>query len=140
MLELGLNHTPFGKGILAACFITDLGTVVALGLLFAPFTWRSAALVGGLIVAMVLLLKLIGPVFRRFGGRTSELEAKYLLFALFLLGGLAVWAESEAGLPAYLVGMVLAGTVGRDHALVRRLRTLTFGLLTPFYFIRAGSL
>jgi Kef-type K+ transport system membrane component KefB len=140
MLELGLNHTQFGKGILAACFITDLGTVVALGLLFAPFTWRSAALVGGLIVAMVLLLKFTGPFFRRFGGRTSELEAKYLLFALFLLGGLAVWAESEAVLPAYLVGMVLAGTVGRDHALVRRLRTLTFGLLTPFYFIRAGSL
>jgi len=140
MLELGLNHTQFGKVILAACFITDLGTVVALGLLFAPFTWRSAALVGGLLVAMVLLLKFTGPFFRRFGGRTSELEAKYLLFALFLLGGLAVWAESEAVLPAYLVGMVLAGTVGRDHALVRRLRTLTFGLLTPFYFIRAGSL
>ena len=37
------------------------------------------------------------------------------------------------------VGMVLAGTVGKDHALTRRLRTLTFGLLTPFYFIRAGS-
>lgn len=43
-------------------------------------------------------------------------------------------------LPAYLIGMVLAGTVGKDHALIRRLRTLTFGLLTPFYFIRAGSL
>jgi Kef-type K+ transport system membrane component KefB len=37
------------------------------------------------------------------------------------------------------MGMVLAGTVGKDHALVRRLRTVTFGLLTPFYFIRAGS-
>jgi Kef-type K+ transport system membrane component KefB len=34
---------------------------------------------------------------------------------------------------------VLAGTVGKDHALVRRLRTLTIGFLTPFYFIRAGS-
>jgi glutathione-regulated potassium-efflux system ancillary protein KefC len=43
-------------------------------------------------------------------------------------------------LPAYIIGMVLAGTVGKDHALIRRLRTLTFGLLTPFYFIRAGSL
>jgi glutathione-regulated potassium-efflux system ancillary protein KefC len=43
-------------------------------------------------------------------------------------------------LPAYIVGMVLAGTVGKDHLLIRRLRTLTFGLLTPFYFIRAGSL
>src|SRR5436305_14711762 len=36
--------------------------------------------------------------------------------------------------------MIVAGTVGKDHILVRRLRTLTFGLLTPFYFIRAGSL
>jgi Kef-type K+ transport system membrane component KefB len=35
--------------------------------------------------------------------------------------------------------MVLAGTVGKDHALIRRLRTLTLGLLTPFYFLRAGS-
>jgi glutathione-regulated potassium-efflux system ancillary protein KefC len=59
---------------------------------------------------------------------------------LFGLGALATWSGSEAVLPAYLVGMVLAGTVGKDHALIRRLRTLTFGLLTPFYFIRAGSL
>ena len=55
------------------------------------------------------------------------------------MGGLAVWSGSEAVLPAYIIGMVLAGTVGKDHILVRRLRTLTFGLLTPFYFIRAGS-
>ena len=54
------------------------------------------------------------------------------------LGACATWAESEAVLPAYLIGMTLAGTVGRDHALVRRLRTITIGLLTPFYFIRAG--
>jgi hypothetical protein len=37
-------------------------------------------------------------------------------------------------LPAYIVGMVLAGTVGKDHVLVRHLRTLTFDLLTPFMF------
>ena len=35
--------------------------------------------------------------------------------------------------------VLFAGTVGKDHMLIRRLRTLTFGLLTPFYFIRAGS-
>lgn len=55
------------------------------------------------------------------------------------MAGLAVWSGSEAVLPAYIIGMVLAGTVGKDHILVRRLRTLTFGLLTPFYFNRAGS-
>src|SRR6266699_4570333 len=55
------------------------------------------------------------------------------------MGGLAVCSGSEAVLPVYIIGMVLAGTVGKDHVLIRRLRTLTFGLLTPFYFIRAGS-
>jgi glutathione-regulated potassium-efflux system ancillary protein KefC len=62
------------------------------------------------------------------------------LLTLFGLGGLATWSGSEAVLPAYVVGMALAGSVGKDHSLIRRLRTLTFGLLTPFYFIRAGSL
>ncbi|HEX2863247.1 MAG TPA: cation:proton antiporter [Deinococcales bacterium] len=139
MLELGLNRSEFGKTILAACFINDLGTVIALGVLFAPFTTKTAIFLGALVAGLAALVKLTRPFFARFGGRTSEMEAKFLLFALLLLGGLAVWSGSEAVLPAYLVGMVLAGTVGRDHALVRRLRTLTFGLLTPFYFIRAGS-
>jgi glutathione-regulated potassium-efflux system ancillary protein KefC len=139
MLELGLNSTGFGKAVLAACFVCDLGTVVALGVIFAPFTYRTLvfAVVGGLVIGA---LPWVTPrFFRAFGGRPSELEAKYLLLVLFALGGLAAWADSEAVLPAYLVGMVLAGTVGKDHALIRRLRTLTFGFLTPFYFIRAGS-
>ena len=38
MLEFGLNKTDYGKTVLAACFITDLATVVALGLMFSPFT------------------------------------------------------------------------------------------------------
>jgi len=95
--------------------------------------------VGAGAVAFAVLPWLTPRFFRRFGARPSELEAKYLLFCLFGLAALATWADSEAVLPAYLIGMVLAGTVGKDHALVRRLRTLTFGFLTPFYFIRAGS-
>src|SRR5262249_9133025 len=63
----------------------------------------------------------------RFGNRPSEMEVKYLLFFLLALGALAGWADSEAVLPAYIIGMVLAGTVGKDHALVRRMRAMTFG-------------
>jgi len=139
MLELGLNRTTYGKAVLAACFINDLGTVVALGLIFAPFGWRTLVFVGVGVAVFAILPWLTPRFFQRFGGRPSELEAKYLLLLLFGLGALATWAESEAVLPAYVVGMVLAGTVGKDHVLVARLRTLTFGLLTPFYFIRAGS-
>ena len=139
MLELGFNVTEYGKVILASCFINDLGTVIALGLIFAPFTLRTLAFVAISIAVFVLLPFVTPRFFRRYGGRVSELEAKFILLALFGMGGLALWADSEPVLPAYMIGMVLAGTVGKDHVLVRRLRTLTFGLLTPFYFIRAGS-
>jgi glutathione-regulated potassium-efflux system ancillary protein KefC len=139
MLELGFNRTSFGKAILASCFINDLGTVIALGLIFAPFTIRTVIFLAASLLLVVVLPFVTPWFFERYGGRVSELEAKFILFFLFAAGGLAVWAGSEAVLPAYMIGMVLAGAVGRDHVLVRRLRTLTFGLLTPFYFIRAGS-
>ena len=140
MLEFGFNTTEYGKTVLAACFITDLATVVALGLIFAPFTVRTLVFLGVGAVAFVVLPWIVPRFFKRYGDRPSELEAKFLMACLFAMGALATWADSEAVLPAYLIGMVLAGTVGKNHALVRRLRTLTFGFLTPFYFIRAGSL
>jgi Kef-type K+ transport system membrane component KefB len=139
MLELGLNVTEYGKSILAACFINDLGTVIALGMIFSPFTIKTLIFVVVSVAVFAVLPFLTPWFFRKYGGRVSELKAKYILFLLFAMGGLAVWSGSEAVLPAYMIGMVLAGTVGKDHSLIRRLRTLTFGLLTPFYFIRAGS-
>src|SRR5579863_6677851 len=41
MLELGFNRTVYGKTILGACFINDLGTVLALGMIFSPFTAKT---------------------------------------------------------------------------------------------------
>jgi len=92
-----------------------------------------------LLVVASMLPWLTPRFFKLYGDRPSELEAKFLLLVLFAMGALASWADSEAVLPAYVIGMVLDGTVGKDHQLIRRLRTLVFGLLTPFYFIRAGS-
>jgi Kef-type K+ transport system membrane component KefB len=134
-----LNRTQYGKGVLAACFVNDLATVLALGMMFAPFTLKTLIFVIVSIVAFLVLPWITPRFFRRFGNRPSELETKFLLLILFGLGALAMWAGSEAVLPSYVVGMILAGAVGKDHALIRRLRTLTLGFLTPFYFIRAGS-
>src|ERR1700728_3253306 len=139
MLEFGLHRTDYGKIVLAACFVNDLATVLALGFKFSPFNLKTLEFAGSSAAAFAILPWLVPWFFKRYGGRPSELEAKLLLLTMFGLGALALWAGSEPVLPAYILGMILAGTVGKDHSLVRRLRTLTFGLLTPFYFIRAGS-
>src|ERR1017187_9346132 len=83
MLELGFNATEYGKAILAACFVNDLGTVLALGLIFSPFTFKTLIFVVVSIAAFAMLPSLTPWFFRRYGGRVSELEAKYLLFFLF---------------------------------------------------------
>jgi hypothetical protein len=104
-----------------------------------PFTTKTLVFLSISAASFFTLPFVTRWFFERNGGRVSELETKYLLFTLFGLGGIAVWSGSEAVLPAYIIGMVLAGTVGTDHLLIRRLRTLTFGMLTPFYFTRTGS-
>lgn len=82
MLEFGLNKTDYGKTVLAACFINDLATVLALGLLFAPFTVRTLVFVGASLAAFAILPWVTPRFFKRYGARPSELEAKFLLFCL----------------------------------------------------------
>jgi glutathione-regulated potassium-efflux system ancillary protein KefC len=140
MLESGFNKTEFGKGILGACFVNDLGTVIALGLIFAPFTYRTVIFLAVSVVLIALLPSITSLLIARYGNRTAAIRTKWILLVLCGLGALALWSGSEAVLPAYIAGMVLAKTIGRDHFYIRRLRTLTIGFLTPFYFLRAGSL
>ena len=140
MLETGLNKTEFGKGILGACFINDLGTVVALGLLFAPFTYKTVIFIVGTLGVFFLLPRVTTWLTERYAFRTAAIRTKWIVFMLFALGALALWSGSEAVLPAYIAGMVLAEFTAADRHFMRRLRTLTVGFLTPFYFLRAGSL
>jgi Kef-type K+ transport system membrane component KefB len=139
MVESGLSQTDLGKLILAACFVTDLGTVLALGVLFASFNAWMAVFV---IVTALVLWKL--PIVTRWvishwGSKVSEPEVKFIFLVLFFLGGLSTTAKSEAVLPAYLVGLVIAGVFVRDKVLVQRMRSIAFTMLTPFFFIKAGT-
>ncbi len=140
MVETGFNKTELGKIILAACFITDLGTVLALGIIFAHFdAWL--ALFGAVTAVVLWFLPRFAPwFFEQVGQRVSEPETKFVAVVLLSLGGLASVAGSEAVLPAYLVGMALAPTFLKEPELSHRMRIIAFSILTPFYFLKAGSL
>jgi Kef-type K+ transport system membrane component KefB len=139
MIEGGFGQTPLGKTILAACFITDLGTVLALGSLFADFNIWLVVFVVVTAVVLWFMPKWTQFIITKLGAtRVSEPEVKFIFLVLFFLGGLASTAKSEAVLPAYLVGLVVAGVFLRDKTLVHRMRTIAFTIFTPFYFIKAG--
>jgi len=139
MIEKGLGSTPLGKMILAACFITDFGTVLALGILFADFNIWLLVFVVVLSIMLWYMPRWTKYIIVHMGAsRISEPEVKFILFVLFFLGGLATTAKSEAVLPAYLIGLVVAGVFLRDKTLVNRMRSIAFAIFTPFYFIKAG--
>lgn len=140
MVETGFNKVELGKIILAGCFVTDLGTVLALGIVFAHFDlWL--ALFGAVTAVVLWLLPRFAPwFFTKVGHRVSEPETKFISLVLLGLGGLASIAGSEAVLPAYLVGMAMAPAFLGDPELPHRMRIIAFTILTPFYFLKAGSL
>ena len=139
MIEGRQSETAMGKTILAACFITDFGTVLALGTLFADFNIWLLVFVIVMCVTLWFMPKWTTFIIAKLGAtRVSEPEVKFIFFILFFLGGLASTAKSEAVLPAYLVGLVVAGVFLRDKTLVHRMRTIAFTIFTPFYFIKAG--
>jgi Kef-type K+ transport system membrane component KefB len=140
MIETGYNKTELGKLILAACFITDLGTVLALGIFFAHYDQYMVLFLIVTTIALLLLPRFTPWFFKKVGSRISEPETKFIFFLLFGLGGLALTAKSEAVLPAYLVGMVLAPFFLANRTLSHRMRVTAFTMLTPFYFLKAGSL
>jgi Kef-type K+ transport system membrane component KefB len=140
MVETGYNRTELGKIILAACFINDIGTVLALGLIFANYNIYLLGFVVVTIAVIVVLPWIVPWLFNKIGQRASEPEIKFLLLVLFCLGGLATLGKSEAVLPAYLVGMALAPLFMVRRELQLRLRAICFAFLTPFYFLKAGSL
>jgi len=140
MVETGYNQTELGKIILAACFINDIGTVLALGLVFANYNLYLLTFAVVTVIVVAALPWIVPWLFERIGGRASEPEIKFLFLVLFALGGLANLGKSEAVLPAYLIGMSLAPFFMARKELQLRMRAICFAFLTPFYFLKAGSL
>ena len=138
LVETGLNTVRVGKLIMSACFVTDMCTVIALSAIFIkPTIWFPVFIV--VSVGVIVLLPRIAPwFFCRFGDRVIEPEIK-LVFAILL--GLMVLgdeANSQAVLPAFVLGLVMSRHYQQHQEEQRRLRVVAFAFLTPFFFLRGG--
>jgi Kef-type K+ transport system membrane component KefB len=138
LVETGLTASRIGQLIMAACFVTDFGTALALNVLFAAFTWKTVVFVVASAVLIISGPWLTRKVFHRYAQRVVEPEIKFLLLALLIFILLGDFGGSHAVLPVFIFGLVLSKTLARNPAVQGRLRTVAFAILTPAFFIRAG--
>ena len=138
LVETGLNRTVVGKRIMAATFVTDLATATALSILFiTPNAWFVVFAAAS--VALVFGLPRVAPsFFRRFGDRVIEPEIKLAFASLLLLMWLGAKANSQAVLPAFVLGLALSSHYTKHRQEQERLRVVAFAFLTPLFFLRGG--
>ncbi len=138
LVETGLNTVRVGKLIMSACFVTDMCTVIALSTIFVqPTVWLPVFLVVSL--ALIVLLPKLSPwFFSRYGDRVIEPEIKLVFAILLALMVLGDAANSQAVLPAFVLGLVMSRHYQRHKEEQRRLRVVAFAFLTPFFFLRGG--
>jgi Kef-type K+ transport system membrane component KefB len=138
LVETGLNSVRVGKLIMSACFVTDMCTVIALSTIFIkPTVWFPVFLL--VSVGLILLLPKLSPwFFGRYGDRVIEPEIKLVFAILFALMVLGEAANSQAVLPAFVLGLVMSRHYQQHKEEQRRLRIVAFAFLTPFFFLRGG--
>src|SRR5712691_10575071 len=124
LVETGLNRELVGKRLMSATFVTDIGTVAGLTALFVkptlwiiPFVVVSVALIAG-------LPKLSPWFFGRYGDRVIEPEIKLVFASLFVLMWLGGRANSQAVLPAFILGLVMSGHYAAHRTEQKRMRVV----------------
>jgi Kef-type K+ transport system membrane component KefB len=138
LVETGLNQALVGKRIMSATFVTDFSTVTALTILFIkPTNW----IIPFVVVSLMLIFglpKLAVPFFARYGNRVIEPEIKLVFACLFLLMWLGGRANSQAVLPAFILGLVMSQHYAQHRTEQQRMRVVAFAFLTPFFFLKGG--
>jgi Kef-type K+ transport system membrane component KefB len=138
LVETRLNTTSVGKLLMSACFVTDLGTAVALSAIFIkPNAWFPVFLVAS-IALIVVLPRVARPFFRRYGDRVIEPEIKLVFVCLFALMVLADASKGHAVLPAFVLGLAMSRHYREHRQEQERLRVVAFAFLTPFFFLKGG--
>lgn len=138
LVESGLNRELVGKRLMSATFVTDIATVIGLTVLFLkPTLW----IVPFAVVSLLLIVGLpkVSPwFFSRYGDRVIEPEIKLVFVSLFLLMWLGGRANSQAVLPAFVLGLAMSLHYAKHRLEQERLRVVAFAFLTPFFFLKGG--
>jgi Kef-type K+ transport system membrane component KefB len=140
LLETGKMTTTAGKVTLATTLITDIITMMVLGLFTIDAGIWLAIFAVVLVLSFVALPRIMPWLNRKTEGRFGQPYIKTIILIVFVLAWLFTQAGGQAVLPSFLVGIALAGTLSKHKIEIDRIQIITFTILIPFYFLKAGAL
>jgi len=143
LVETGLSKTEVGKLLMASTFITDMGTALALSVLFIKPTVYTVLFISISLNVIYFADKFSHRIFhsKRLKNKVIEPEIKYIFLLLLAFMYFANLGEGHAVLPAFVLGLLMSKhfTEESETKIVRnRLRTVAYATITPVFFIVGG--
>ena len=143
LVETGLNKSQIGKLLMAATFVTDMGTAAALSIMFIEPTVFTLVFYVGSIVLIYFVYKfspymLNHPVYFN---KVIEPEIKFIFLILLTFIYFAKLGGGQAILPAFILGLVMSKHFEekkKTRVILNRMRTVAYAFITPIFFIVGG--
>jgi Kef-type K+ transport system membrane component KefB len=143
LVETGLSSTEIGKLIMAATFVTDMGTALALSIIFVKPTIYTLVFISASLNVIYFADKFSHKVFdsKTLKNKVIEPEIKYVFLLLIAFMYFAQLGDGHAVLPAFVLGLLMSrwfGETSGNKAVRDRLRTVAYAIITPIFFIVGG--
>jgi Kef-type K+ transport system membrane component KefB len=128
---------------MSSTFITDMGTALALSVIFVKPTWFTLLFYVVSIIVIIVASRFSHYLFNHsaFKNKAVESEIKYIFLLLLTLIYFANLGEGHAVLPAFVLGLFMSKYFGKEsehHLVIKRLRTVAYAVITPIFFIVGG--
>lgn len=140
LLDAGLLGTSLSKLILATTFVNDLLTLIAINLLSHTVNIFTIAFFLSVPVIILGLPKLLDYLVANYGRRSVEIELRFIFAIMLTVSFLADAGRMQAIFGAFILGLLFANSIHSYEDLLPKLRSVTFSLFSPAFFIRAGLL
>lgn len=143
LVETKLPAPAIGKLLMAATFITNTCTAIALSILFMRPNVYTLLFFIVSIAVIFLAVRFSHHVFDVPGlkNKVIEPEIKYIFLLLLVFIYFAKLGQGHAILPAFILGLLMSGhfaETSETRVVKSRLRTVAFAIITPLFFIVAG--
>ncbi|EHI75131.1 glutathione-regulated potassium-efflux system protein KefC [Streptococcus criceti] len=148
--ERGLTGTQIGNTIIAYGTWGEVSTVIAMAvLLSARSTWKTAAILGGLLLICIWLAALGNKAVQRGGAMyqflhsksdtNSQMTVRVTILLLIVLVAFSAIFDLDIVLGAFAAGFVLRFVIPENsHTLEKKINGIAHGFLIPLFFVISG--
>lgn len=140
LLEAGLLQSSACKMIVAATFVNDFLALSGINLVYHMFNLYTLLFAAIILFIIAVLPRTMQYLTKKYGRRTVEIELRFIFASLLAVSFIADAGKLQAVFGAFILGLVFSNSINGYSDILPKMRSVTFSLLSPAFFIKAGLL